>query len=352
MASIPCCHSRRDFLFSAVAALGAAAPDRALGSGPPRDDHAAAAAPLAVTGTGWTKKTNLNFGTKAQIGRFTDLLKAGWYMTPTPTFLNTECQTYRTTDSSDANPNFQSFPDHCDIVAIWNGGPIVPALGNGSISSLMVRYDLPDRPGVPNAIGYYELMAKVPSAGGAWPAWWTIGHLPGAGRGGYTWGPEIDIFEFNNTDTKMMSSTLHKGGPSPSYCFMKSGSIPPAGDPPAIPKTRFTTYSGSAVYNSGSFAYAPGMDFAGDYHRYGAKIEANHNISIWVDDVLTGLFAAEQYCDDSGRPVSVELLINLAVGNGPDPVGSIDRTAFGGIGNAGPSNRFRLSLRNLQIWGP
>jgi hypothetical protein len=351
MPGVPCSHTRRDFLLSGAAALGTVAPISAFGTGETYDGHAMAQ-PLAIRGTGWARKSNLNFGTKAEIARFTDLLRAGWYMTPTPTFLNRECQTYSTTNNTDANPNFQVFPDHCDIVAIWNGGPIVPALGNGSISSLMVRYDLPDGSGAPNAIGYYELSAKVPSVGGAWPAWWTIGHLPGGGRGSYTWGPEIDIFEFNNTDSTMVSSTLHKGGPTPSYCFMRSGTIAPGGNPPATPKTPFTTYSGSATYNCGSFAYAPGIDFAKDYHRYGVKIDTNHNISIWVDDILTGLFAAEQYCNDEGRPVSVELLINLAVGNGPDPAGSIDRAAFGGAGYAGPSNKFRLSLRNLQIWAP
>ena len=308
--------------------------------------------PRAISGTNWTQKTNLNFGSATGIARFTDWLKAGWYMNPTPTFLNKECQTYTTTNNTDANPNFQVFQDHCDIVAIWNGGPIVPALGNRSISSLMIRYDIPDSAGAPSAIGYYELTSKVPSVGGAWPAWWTIGHKPGGGRWGGVWGPEIDIFEFLNTDTKKVSSTLHTGVPSPSYCFLKTGTAPPKGDPPAIPKTRFTTYTGTAAFNSGSFDYAPGVDFSQDYHRYGVKIDTNYNISIWVDDVLVGIFAADQYCDDAGHPVSVELVINLAVGNGPDPAGSIDRAGFGGVNNAGPSNKFRLSVRNLQVWGP
>ncbi|MGH6827814.1 MAG: glycoside hydrolase family 16 protein [Rhizomicrobium sp.] len=311
-----------------------------------------AGVPAGVSGTNWARKSDWNFGTAEanNVRRFGDWLKAGWYMDPTPTFLNKECETYRTTDGSDANPNFQPFGDHCDIVAIWNGGPILSALGNGSISSLMVRYDIPDGPsGGPSAIGYYELTAKIPSAGGAWPAWWTIGHPPGIGRS-QRWGPEIDIFEFTNTDTKTLWSTLHKGAPPTSYCFMKRGTTPPDGDPPAMARSPATTYTGTAPWNCGSLAYAPGGDFSQDYHRYGLKIDSSYHISIWVDDVETGLFAAEQYCDDRGRPVSVQLIVNLAVGNGSDPVGSIDRIGFGGPNNRGPANKFRLSIRNIQVW--
>jgi hypothetical protein len=339
--------SRRDFLISSAAmaaTLGSGGAARGAGPG----DRI----PLAVSGTNWRQKSNWNFGASGGIGRFTDWLTAGWFMNPTPTFLNNECETYSTLNNTDRNPNFQAFGDHCDIVAIWNGGPIVSALGNGAITSLMIRYDPPDTNGAPNAVGYYELTSKVPSAGGAWPAWWTIGHRPGGGRYGGVWGPEIDIFEFNNTDTRVVSSTLHKGTPTPSYCFLKSGSSPPNGAPPAIPKTRFTTYTGAAAWNCGSFNYAPGVDFSQDYHRYGVKIDTNYNISIWVDDVLVGVFAANQYSDDAGHPVSVELVINLAVGIGPDPAGSIDRAAFGGPNNADSSNKFRLSLKNIQIWEP
>lgn len=337
--------SRRDFLISSAAMAATLGGGEAFGGLPGK-------VPLAISGTNWKQKSNWNFGTSGGIAHFSDWLKAGWFMTPTPTFLNNECETYSTTNNTDQNPNFQAFADHCDIVAIWNGGPIVSALGNGSISSLMIRHDLPDANGAPNAVGYYELTSKVPSVGGAWPAWWTIGHRRGAGRWGGVWGPEIDIFEFTSTDTKTVSSTLHKGAQTPSYCFLKSGTSPPNGDPPAIPKTRFTTYTGTAPWNCGSFSYAPGVDFSEGYHRYGVRIDTNYNISIWVDDVLVGIFAANQYCDDAGHPVSVELVINLAVGNGPDPVGSIDRAAFGGANNAGPTNKFRLSLKNIQIWGP
>lgn len=342
-------HSRRLFCASAASHLIVLNfADRALAASPKQ--------PLAVFNTGWTQKSNWKFGTGPgnNVARFTDWLSAGWYMNPTPRFLNKECETYNTMDNTANNANFQAFADHCDIVAIWNGQAVASAQGNGSISSLLVRYNVPDGPGgTPSAIGYYELTCKVPSVGGAWPAWWTIGHPPGAAQGAQTWGPEIDIFEFTNTDTKVVSSTLHKGSALlTSYCFMKSGTNPPNGNPPASPKTRYTQYDGSATYNCGSFSYAPGTDFSQDFHRFGLKIDSNYNSSIWVDDVLTGVFATEQYCDDVGHPVSVQLIVNLAVGDGQDPIGSVDTSGFGGAGNAGPNNRFRLGIRNIQIWRP
>jgi beta-glucanase (GH16 family) len=218
----------------------------------------------------------------------------------------------------------------------------------------MLRYDMPDGPdSTANAIGYYELTCQIPSVGGAWPAWWSIGHQPGQPHGYNTWGPEIDIFEFYNTQTNVMASTLHKGSSeATSYCFMTGGTNPPSNDPAGTAVSEYANYSGSATYNVGSISYTPGFDFAAGYHRYGVKVDTNYNISIWVDDVLVGEFAAEQYCDDSGTPVSVELILNLALGNGSDPVGSIDTSGFGGINNTTSTNKFRFSIANIQIWGP
>lgn len=279
------------------------------------------------------------------------MLAAGWYMNPTPTYLNNECETYNNNDTSNGNANFQPFSDHCDIVAIWNGGTIASAQGNGSITSLMLHYDMPDSNGVANAIGYYELTCKIPSVGGAWPAWWTVGHQPGKGKGYGVWGPEVDIFEFYNTSTSHIESTLHKGSPATSYCFMKSGTTPPTNNPLATTSTSNTTY-GSGAWNLGSFSYSPSVDYSQGYHRFGMMIDANYNISIWVDDVKVGVFAAQQYCDDNGNPVSVELILNLALGNGSDPVGSIDTSGFGGKNNTTSSNKFRFSIQKIQIWGP
>lgn len=312
--------------------------------------------PAAVASENWTQKQNWTFGTNAgnNITQFTDLLNAGWFMNPTPTFLNNECETYNNTVTTNSNANFQPFSDHCDILAIWNGGTIASAAGNGSISSLMLRYDMPDGANsAANAIGYYELTCQIPSVGGAWPAWWTIGHQPGTPRGYNTWGPEIDIFEFYNTDTTVMASTLHKGSSvTTSYAFMTGGTNPPSNDPPGSAASQYATYYGGESYNTGSIGYTPGFDFSHGYHRYGMKIDTNYNITIWVDDVLVGTFAAQQYCDDAGAPVSVELLINLAIGNGSNPVGSIDTSGFGGANNTSASNKFRLSIQKIQIWGP
>jgi hypothetical protein len=273
-------------------------------------------------------------------------------MDATPTYLNDECETYNNTNTTNSNSNFQPFSDHCDIVAIWNGGTIAAGAGNGNISSLMIRYDMPDASAA-NAIGYYELTCQIPSVGGAWPAWWTIGHVPGKGQGYTTWGPEIDIFEFYNTDTTVMASTLHKGSSvATSYCFMTAGSTPPTNDPPGTAASQYATYIGTEAYNLGTMNYVPGFDFSAGYHRYGMKIDTNYNITLWVDDVLVGEFAAQKYCDDSGNPVSVELIINLALGSGSDPVGSIDTTGFGGASNTSTTNKFRLGIQKIQIWGP
>lgn len=302
-------------------------------------------APAAVGGTGWPRLSDWNFGTGAgnNIRQFTDWLGAGWFMNETPKFLNNECTTYNTTDLTNANTNFMPFADHCDIVAIWNGGPIESARGNGSISSLMMRYNLPTA----SPIGYFELTCKVPSAGGSWPAWWTIGHVPGAPRGtGETWGPEIDILEMYDSSS-LNTSTLH-GSTTPSYCFLRGG-----GYPPGTPQAPHTTYDGTKPWNLGYFDYRPGIDFAQGYHRFGARIASDYNISIWVDDVPIGTFHSNQYCDDRGRPVGVQLLVNLGLGTThPDPVRSIRTADFGGAGNRGPTNKFRISLKNIQIWGP
>ncbi|HEY3919322.1 MAG TPA: hypothetical protein VGL83_16145 [Stellaceae bacterium] len=302
-------------------------------------------APAATGGTGWGRKSSWNFGTAPgnNVASFAEWLGAGWFMDETPRYLNDECETYNTTDRTNGNANFMPFADHCDIVAIWNGGPIASAQGNGSISSLMVRYDVP----APNAVGYYELTCKIPSVSGAWPAWWTVGHAPGSPQGASTWGPEIDVLEFYDANTTLLTSTLH-GSTTPSYCFLRRG-----GYPPGTPQTPSTVYDGKESWDMGHFTYRPGADFSQAYHRFGAKIAADYSISIWVDDVPIGVFAADQYCDDRGRPVAVELLVNLALGTRhPDPVRSIRTADFGGAGNRGAANKFRLSLKNIQIWGP
>lgn len=332
---------RRDVLTAGAASLllprAATAQAPALGAG---------GAPAAVAGTGWGRKSDWNFGSGPgdNIRQFSDWMSAGWFMDETPRYLNDECQTYNTTDQTDRNPNFQPFADHCDIVAIWNGGPIASAKGNGSISSLMVRYDVPS----PSPIGYYELTCKIPSVSGAWPAWWTIGHAPGSPQGSYTWGPEIDILEFYDTKTQLLTSTLHGANPSQSRSFLAAG-----GYPPGRPQTPSTAYDGKESWDMGHFTYRPGGDFSQAYHRFGARIAPNYAITIWVDDISIGEFESKQYADEHGNPVGVELLINLALGtHNPDPVRSIHTADFGGAGNRGPTNKFRLSLKNLQIWGP
>jgi hypothetical protein len=331
---------RRNLLKAAAASLLLPF-GRSLRPGVARADEAA---PAATHGTGWRRKSQWRFGTGPgnDIARFSDWLRAGWFMNETPRWLNDECETYNTTDQSDGNPNFVPAADHCDIVAVWNGGPIVSASGNGSISSLMMRYNLPS----PSPIGYYELECRIPSVSGAWPAWWMIGHAAGAPQGSSSWGPEIDVIETNDTKTDQIWSTLH-GARTPSNCFMRGG-----GNPPGRPETPAAHYE-AHPWNMGAFAYQPGNDFAQSFHRFGARIAPNYNISIWIDDRPIGAFAAEQYCDDAGKPVGMELLVNLALGtHNPDPVHSIHTADFGGANNRGPSNKFRFGLKTIQVWGP
>jgi hypothetical protein len=302
------------------------------------------AAPAATQGTGWKRKAQWRFGTGSgnDIARFSDWIRAGWFMNETPRFLNDECETYNTTDISDNNQNFMPFADHCDIVAIWNGGPVVSAGGNGSISSLMMRYNVP----AASPIGYYELECRVPSVSGAWPAWWTLGHEAGTPQGSSSWGPEIDIIETYDTKTDLMASTLH-GSRTPSHSFMRGG-----GPPPGRGETSAAKYE-AHPWNLGSIDYRPGGDLAQGFHRFGARIAPNYNITIFVDDKPVGTFAAEQYSDDAGKPVGAQLLINLALGtHNPDPVRSIRTGDFGGANNRGPTNKFRFGLKTIQIWGP
>jgi hypothetical protein len=337
---IPLQSGRRDLLKAAAASLLLPF-GLSLRPGIVRADEAA---PAATRGTGWKRKSQWRFGTGRgnDIGGFSDWVRAGWFMNETPRFLNDECQTYNTTDTSDNNANFVPAADHCDIVALWSGGPVASARGNGSISSLMLRYNVPS----PSPVGYYELECRVPSVSGAWPAWWTLGHAAGTPQGSSSWGPEIDIVETYDNKTDLVSSTLH-GSRTPSKCFMKSGGVPPG-----RPEASAVKYE-AHPWNMGSFDYRPGGDFAQGFHRFGAKIAPDYKITIYVDDRPIGTFAAEQYCDDGGKPMGVQLLVNLALGtHNPDPVNSIHTADFGGANNRGPSNKFRFGLKKIQIWAP
>jgi beta-glucanase (GH16 family) len=181
---------------------------------------------------------------------------------------------------------------------------------------------------------------------GAWPAWWTLGHAADTPQGSSSWGPEIDIVETNDTKSDLIISTLH-GSRTPSNCFLRGG-----GNPPGRAETPAARYE-AHPWNMGDFEHRPGNDFAQGFHRFGARIAPNYNISIWVDDHPIGTFAAEQYADDAGKPVGVQLLVNLALGtHNPDPVRSIHTADFGGANNRGPSNKFRFGLKTIQIWGP
>jgi hypothetical protein len=88
------------------------------------------------------------------------------------------------------------------------------------------------------------------------------------------------------------------------------------------------------------------MNASSGFHRWGCLLEPDHNISIWIDDIPIGKFAATQYCDDVGTPVALQLMIDLALDT------NTVSSNFGSANNTSSTNLYRLSIQNIQIWGP
>src|SRR5574337_846021 len=168
--------------------------------------------PTAIAGKGCVNKSNFIFGTQAgsTITDYNSWVAAGW-----GNFQKFEgwqdVTTFGATDGSGPTYSqcYQFFSDHVDLLAIWNGGPLVQQAANGSVISGRLEMFTNKQ-----AIGYYEAMIKIPGGlSGSWPAWWCIGQSESnASVGTSTWGPEIDCFEFYNADTKDLQATLHHGG--------------------------------------------------------------------------------------------------------------------------------------------
>ncbi|HVA15541.1 MAG TPA: hypothetical protein VNF99_19995, partial [Stellaceae bacterium] len=281
--------------------------------------------PAAIAGKSWTQIANLNFGTASgnNITSLDDFRNAGW----APWSINGSFSENNNgygieTYLSDQSNNFAVFTNHAEMYAIHPSGTTIPTLGdnkqsNGNGSILSFSAGLQQTIACP---GYYEGEFQVPNVEGSWPAWWCIG-WDGSSR---TWGPEIDGFEFfNNGDpghgTTTCFSTLHNDGTdsSSSKCFLSAGGVPSYTINDSS-NTIYNTYSGS---NMGGFQYTPGTDFSTGYHRYGWLIDTNHNISIWIDDVLIGTFDANEFAEEDGTPVTPLLLVNLEAGwQGGQPV--------------------------------
>lgn len=54
--------------------------------------------------------------------------------------------------------------------------------------------------------GKYEIMCKIPTSSGAWPAFWTFGGTPSGGQS------EIDCFEFYGSNMNRQGTNLHTNG--------------------------------------------------------------------------------------------------------------------------------------------
>ena len=303
----------------------------------------------------WTQKANWDFGTNTgnNIKKLSDLVAAGWHASDGAFNVNSEVQTFPQSDSqlTDTNPCFQPQADYCDIVAVWNGGPLVGGAANGNCQSLQIQYPVDLNLGM-RVAGYYEGTFKCYKVSGLWPAWWTTSHTIGSLNYFDTpWGPEIDILEMEPGDqtTSFGAGTLHAANNSSNNCFL--GGAPAINAPPATafePHTRvFLDFSGFG--NIESFLVNGFIDSASGFHRWGCLIEPNFNITIYIDDVKIGTYFSTQYCHDDGTPVAVNLLIDLAMGGFGGP---IDTNNFGGVNNAGPTNLMRFAVKKIQIWGP
>jgi hypothetical protein len=241
------------------------------------------------------------------------------------------------------------FPDHVDLLAIWNGGTIATG-GNGSITSIQTMFPIDLYCAGLTNVAYIEGTFKCPNVVGAWPAWWTIGHKIGQPYYGTAWGPEIDIMEVQDiSQLSDFACTLHAANNASNKCFMNGSG---ANIPPATVlfsgATGTVTYgsSGAGNYNLGDCEVKGVVNAASGFHRWGCLIDPNHNISMWIDDIPVCKFAATQYCDDSGTPVALQLMIDLALTTATTSAG------FGGANNTSSTNQYRLSIQNIQIWGP
>ncbi|HUO91551.1 MAG TPA: hypothetical protein VMU22_01455 [Rhizomicrobium sp.] len=304
----------------------------------------------------WRRYRNWDFGSNTgnDIRNLSDFTNAGWGASNSKYNRPSEIQTFYTGSVLPADcPNFVVHPDHVDIVAIWNGREIAPG-SNGNVTSIQTMFPVDLHCGGLTSIAYIEGTFRCPNVSGAWPAWWTIGHRIGQAYDETTWGPEIDIMEiFGSRQISNFACTLHAADNANNRCFL-SGSGPhvPAGMVDYTNSQGTVSYdaSGAANWNLGSFNVDGVINSADGYHRYGCLIEPDHTISIWIDDLKIGHFAATQYCSDAGVPVALQLVIDLALSS--EDAGRIDPADFGGPNNTHPTNNFRLGIRNIQIWGP
>ncbi|MBV8977139.1 MAG: hypothetical protein JOZ13_07140 [Alphaproteobacteria bacterium] len=303
----------------------------------------------------WTHRRNWKFGTNQgnNIKTFRKLAEAGWIHSNKPHYNNpVEVQLFNT-DMQDTNANVQPLANYFDFLAIWAGALPIEAPPSDNVTSMEIM--LPLDAAVPGltSVAYIQGTFKCPKVKGAWPAWWTIGHSIGGAPNATTWGPEIDVVEVaGKGQVSDFNATLHcmsdsNGNELPNSCFRSDS--PPLNIPPAATDNDAATYHLNS-YNLGTFEIQ-GIDASVGFHTYGCLIEPDHTISIWIDDQKMGHFDATQYCHDDGTPVALNLMIDLALAN-QLAGGDIDSNDFGSANNTGPTNKFRLSFNDIQIWGP
>lgn len=144
--------------------------------------------------------------------------------------------------------------------------------------------------------GYFEAKLKMPSGGGTWPAFWTLG----SNISTVSWPlcGEIDIMEFSGNNPTKSTSALH-----------------------------YANSDGNHEYKSG--AYMNATDLSEDYHIYGMlwlpnqiKYTIDNHVVLTVNRTDTGLTKWPFGPNSQNVDPKMYLIFNLAMGGGYG--GSID----------------------------
>lgn len=136
--------------------------------------------------------------------------------------------------------------------------------------------------------GYYELRAKLPTASGMWPAWWTLGE--NVSSKGWPYCGEIDMMEYYNN--KLLFNVMN----SKQQWVSKTKTLP--------------------------------SGFGNDYHIWGMTIDDN-NIYLYLDGVEMVKYPQSSAWNGSYNPFlsqNMYMLVNLALGGANG--GSLTNTSF------------------------
>jgi hypothetical protein len=311
--------------------------------------------------TGWTKRRDWNFGTAAgnNITSLTDFYNAGWHPhaginAGGPGVPGVSNGWGSETYPDDMSASFVMGSDHVDMYALYQGGTIDQWSGTGAIYTFAAQYPV-DEAGIMTAPCYMEAYINVNCVTGFWPAWWCIGHQAGQPWWETDWGPEIDFLEImpaSGTTPTSWPSSLHASNNGSNLCFgnqRDSAGNPTSNIPLATSYFSGCVWTPGGSFNVGNFTTTGLLDFTVGYHTFGCLIDTNFNISFYFDDVKVGTALATQFAGDAGIPCVPYLTIDLAAGAW---AGACNPADFGGINNATPTNKYRMSFKNIQIWSP